>query len=145
MHSLLLLYRKPEFARCAHLYVAEQTQSLCVLPTKAELSATKQDTKLLALSTVSTIRLVFITVKRTSAFVDRGGNYRWVSCSLDRPPAIIIADQNRSYCELPTKAETTTVNYLSVVDDGRTGYEREPFDPLQGVFCQQENCVPHFR
>ena len=58
---------------------------------------TKQDTKLIALSTVSSIRLVFITVKRTSAFVDRGGNYRCVSGSLDRPPAIIIADQNRSY------------------------------------------------
>ena len=96
---------------------------------------TKQDTKLIALSTVSSIRLVFITVKRTSAFVDRGGNYRCVSGSLDRPPAIIIADQNRSYWELPTKAETTGVNYL----DGLTGYEREPFDLLYGVFCQQES------
>ena len=100
---------------------------------------TEQDTKLIALSTVSSIPLVFITVKRTSAFVDRGGNYRCVSCLLDRPPAIIIADQNRSYWELPTKAETTSVNYLSVVDDSRTGYEREPFDPLHGVFCQQES------
>ena len=53
----------------------------------------KQDTKLIALSTVSSIHLVIITVKRTSSFVDRGGNYRCVSCSLDRPPAIIIADQ----------------------------------------------------
>ena len=100
---------------------------------------TEQDTKLIALSTVSSIPLVFITVKRTSAFVNWGGNYRCVSCLLDRPPAIIIADQNRSYWELPTKAETTSVNYLSVVDDSRTGYEREPFDPLHGVFCQQES------
>jgi len=40
---------------------------------------------------------------------------------------------------LPSKAETTGVNYLSVVEDGLAGYEREPFDPLHGVFCQQES------
>jgi len=36
MHSVLPLYRKPEFVRRAHLYVAAQTRSLYELPTDSQ-------------------------------------------------------------------------------------------------------------
>ena len=101
----------------------------------------KQDTKLVALSTVSTIHLVIITVKRTSVFDDRGGNYRCVSCSLDRPAvitAIIIADPKPELMWIADQSGTTSDNYLSVDDDGRNrtrSYRREPFDRRSTPRC----------
>ena len=79
-------------------------------------TTSKQDMKLIALSTVSTIHLVIITVKRTSVFVDRGGNYRCVrslcpvrSTVLQVITAIIIAVQTGAYVNCrPTLGQTGT-------------------------------------
>jgi len=72
MHSVLPLYRKPEFVRRANLYVAEQTRSLCELRTELGQSGTNSGNYLSSTTTVEPGHEVSCTLDRVD---DPSGDY----------------------------------------------------------------------
>ena len=137
--------------KCIHYCCSTANRSLLVALTymlqrncqrqlsHARRRATKQDTKLIALSTVSSIRLVFITVKRTSAFVDRGGNYRCVIIVVLPRDVGYVAVRSTVPRQLLLPTKTGAIENCRPNRKLPASIISRSFDSLGGVFCQQES------